>query len=248
MGFGNNLPILFLFGTERPTIFRMSDLTTYIDLYCERTAIGFINEPLNALSNLSFIVAGWWNWQKIRAESGKRFAAVLSALVALIGVGSFAFHTLPSRLTQWLDVGPIWFFSLACGVAVVHILAGRRWRKTVVITGLALIVLIGLFVFTGEVITATPPVDAVRPFNGSMQYLPVILALLLACVSATLTRHQAAFYLWSATGLFTAALVFRTLDLGLCPALPFGTHFIWHVLTGVTAGVLVRLVARSDIQ
>ena len=35
--------------------------------------------------------------------------------------------------------------------------------------------------------------------------------------------------------LFTFSLLFRTLDMGLCSQIPFGTHFLWHMCN---AGVL----------
>ena len=34
-----------------------------IDLYCERTAPGLWEEPINALTNLSFFVAAWFAWR-----------------------------------------------------------------------------------------------------------------------------------------------------------------------------------------
>lgn len=36
---------------------------TLIDLYCERTAVGFWNEPINALSNIAFVVVAVLAWQ-----------------------------------------------------------------------------------------------------------------------------------------------------------------------------------------
>ena len=36
------------------------DLNRYIDIYCERTAVGLLNEPLNFFSNFAFIFAGFF--------------------------------------------------------------------------------------------------------------------------------------------------------------------------------------------
>ena len=36
------------------------DLQTRFDLYCERTGVEFWSEPVNALTNLAFVVAGLW--------------------------------------------------------------------------------------------------------------------------------------------------------------------------------------------
>jgi hypothetical protein len=34
-------------------------MDTYMDAYCERTAPGLLNEPLNAITNASFLIAAW---------------------------------------------------------------------------------------------------------------------------------------------------------------------------------------------
>ena len=66
-----------------------------IDLYCERTDASFWSEPLNALTNLAFLVAAILIARWARRERGRLSwdAAVLAALAALVGVGSFLFHT-----------------------------------------------------------------------------------------------------------------------------------------------------------
>jgi hypothetical protein len=37
----------------------------------------------------------------------------------------------------------------------------------------------------------------------------------------------------------------RTFDRALCPFLPFGTHFLWHVLNGLVLFLLLRIVLRA---
>ncbi|MFE9766429.1 hypothetical protein ACFYPC_18180 [Streptomyces sp. NPDC005808] len=43
---------------------------------------------------------------------------------------------------------------------------------------------------------------------------------------------------------FALALTARTVDEGICGALPLGTHFLWHTLDGV----LVFLVSRALVH
>ena len=218
----------------------MPDISAYIDLYCERTASGFMNEPVNAFSNASFVLAAWWNLRTMPTAMSSLGATLLCVLAALIGVGSFAFHTVPNTATQWLDVGAIWGFVVTFVVLLIHLATGHRWPLTVFFTAVGVSALVGFFVITGDAITANPGDADTDAFNGSLQYLPALLALLVFSALATFTHHRAKRYLWWATLLFIVALVFRTIDLSVCTNLPLGTHFLWHTLMGLMVGVLLR--------
>jgi len=224
----------------------MSDLSAFIDIYCERTAPGFLNEPFNALSNAAFLIAAWWNFTQIDPKHRVSMASGLCLLAALIGLGSFAFHTRPSLLTQWVDVIPIWLFVCGYATAAIYVATGRNLVKTVVIGVLGVAALVFLFLITGELVTAKPPGDKPSAVNGSLQYLPAVIALLVFSVLATVRSHPARTRLWIATGLFLLALFFRTIDLTVCRELPIGTHVLWHLLNGVMIAVLLRGFIQSS--
>jgi hypothetical protein len=61
--------------------------------------------------------------------------------------------------------------------------------------------------------------------HGVLAYTPAFILLL--ALGVFHARHWAAgrFSLLAAAGVFAIALVFRTLDQEVCPALPIGTHF-----------------------
>ena len=87
--------------------------STPIDLYCERTDPSLWAEPVNALSNAAFLLAAlaaFMHWRRDGAGDAPSFALI--AVVALVGAGSFAFHTLATRGAMWLDVVPIGIFTL----------------------------------------------------------------------------------------------------------------------------------------
>ena len=85
----------------------------FIDLYCERTQLGFWNEPLNILSNLAFFIASLSLFYRIRTfQKVSKFYLFFSALIAVIGFGSIMFHAHPVPLTLWADVLPIFSFIL----------------------------------------------------------------------------------------------------------------------------------------
>lgn len=85
--------------------------STPIDLYCERVTPSFWAEPVNALSNMAFLIAAYAAFDLWRRE-GKDDPAILALIVVVtvVGLGSFAFHTLATRGAMLLDVTPIGFF------------------------------------------------------------------------------------------------------------------------------------------
>ena len=99
--------------SETPNRAMPTSLFDHIDLYCERLDAGLWAEPLNALSNLVFIIAGLWGVREVTRQRTGGFALLLAWWVVAIGVGSLAFHTFATRLTIWGDIVPIAGFTLA---------------------------------------------------------------------------------------------------------------------------------------
>jgi Ceramidase len=85
--------------------------STPVDLYCERVTPSFWAEPLNALSNIAFLIAAYAAYNLWRRD-GKGDPAILALIVVVVavGLGSFAFHTLATQGAMLLDVTPIGFF------------------------------------------------------------------------------------------------------------------------------------------
>src|SRR4028119_836097 len=82
-----------------------------MDAYCERVGTGILAEPLNAVSNVSFLLAAWAAW--VLAQRTGNLSAGVRALIALgasVGVGSILWHTVPTMLTLILDSVPILIF------------------------------------------------------------------------------------------------------------------------------------------
>ena len=82
-----------------------------MDAYCERVGMGLLAEPLNAVSNVSFLLAAWAAW--VLAQRTGNLSAGVRALIALgasVGVGSILWHTYPTMPTLVLDSVPILIF------------------------------------------------------------------------------------------------------------------------------------------
>ena len=210
----------------------MERLLTRIDGYCERLDPGYWAEPVNALTNLAFIVAALVMWCR---TAGVPMGRVLCAILFAIGVGSYLFHTHAQVWAAMADVIPIGLFIL------VYIFAINRdvWR-------LSLWPAVGVTALFIPYAAATVPLWAQVPVLGvSAGYMPVPT---LIVIYAFLLRHRApdlarGFVIGAA--ILIVSLLARSVDETLCPQIPLGTHFIWHVLNGVMLGWMIEVYRRS---
>jgi hypothetical protein len=206
-----------------------------IDNYCERTGPEFWSEPLNAITNLSFIVAGIVGLMLCRRHRADRFAQFLSWWAIVIGVGSGLFHTFANGLTLFADVLPIaGFILLFTWYALTRFLG-----LSVLPAGVTLVV---FYAVTIGMVALAP--DSLRTLtNGTIGYLPALLATLFFGGWLTRRRHPAAPYLLWGAGVFVVSATFRSIDFAVCDAFPIGTHFLWHTLNGILLGILTAAAA-----
>ena len=212
-----------------------------IDLYCERTAAGLWNEPLNLVTNLAFIVAGALAlrlWIRRRAAGGRGGwdLLVLVLLLFAIGIGSGLFHAYASPWSLFADVLPITLFINLYLVVFLVRVAGLRWFDV-----------IGFFILYQACNFGLLAMVSMDALNGSVGYVPALtfLAGMWAWLAAREDPLEGTFA--AACGLFVLSLTFRTLDIALCGTLTIGTHFLWHLLNGWLLYLLVAgLIRRGD--
>ena len=202
-----------------------------IDLYCERLAPGLLAEPLNAISNLAFLIAAW----SLRARLDPRRDADLlwlQCLLALVGCGSLIFHTVATRWASVLDVAFIAIFVLLyVHRALVRLFGWPAWRAAGALVGVLL---------TTAALAAALRLPAL---NGSELYLGPWLALIVLAVGCP---HAAAGrWLRLAAGLFALSMLFRSVDLRLCPLWPIGTHFGWHLNNALVLWCAMRAMLEA---
>jgi hypothetical protein len=202
--------------------------STPVDLYCERNDPSFWAEPVNALTNGMFLIAAALAFAQWR-RAGSRDLASLALIVVtvMIAFGSFAFHTLATRGAALADIVPIAVF-----VYGYFLLAMRRFLRLALIPAFAIVAafIAGSLVFSG----ALP-----RGFlNGSGGYLPALGAM--AAVGWLKRATAPGQAILAAAGVFAVSLALRSIDLLVCPAVPVGTHFLWHSLNAVVLYILLR--------
>ena len=138
-----------------------------VDGYCERTSAALWAEPVNALSNIGFLVAAWLCWRmvhRVRDEGARLLAGVL----AVIGIGSFLFHTVAEAWAGVADVVPIVLFILIyLYLATVRLFGAPVWAGLVA-AGVYVPVSAGLARGIGMV---------TGPMNGSIGYVPVVVVI-----------------------------------------------------------------------
>ncbi|MDN3718388.1 ceramidase domain-containing protein [Roseibium salinum] len=141
-------------------------LTDRIDYYCERIAPEFWSEPLNAVTNATFLVAALLAYLMWRRKTPDDTAGLLLiGIVFATGLGSFLFHTFATRWAMLADVIPIaLFIHVYLFFALKRFLAMPWWA--------ALAVVIGFF-------AASPPAAGlIAPLIGSSAgYVPALLAI-----------------------------------------------------------------------
>lgn len=217
------------------------DWTAPVDIYCERMGPEFWAEPINALTNLSFILAAIWAGWAMRARGVRSVPiAILTVLAFCIGVGSFLFHTYAQAWAGLADVAPIWLFVLIYILTCVHVVAGVSWPR--VLVGFA--VLVGAITALVSLVELPGLPQAPAWMNGSEQYLPAVAAMLFFTAMALIRSHPLRWWFTGATALFLVSLSFRTLDVHICPSLHLGTHFLWHTLNGAVIALLLQALIR----
>ncbi len=206
----------------------------YIDIYCERTAPGLWEEPLNAVTNLAFAIAALALARMLLAGERKRRRDAVCwtfvALIAAIGVGSGLFHTVARRWAMLADVIPIAIFILL----YVWFALRRFARAPAWLAGAGVAAVLA-------VAAAVPPLTGFR--GGS--YVAALTALIVIGTWLVRARaHPAGPALLGAAAVFAVSLSLRTADVPLCAAFPAGTHFAWHILNAVVLFLVGRAMIR----
>lgn len=212
------------------------ELCQSVDLYCERIDPAFDSELINAFSSLVYPIAAaaaFFYWQNSRSIGNHGAILTLIVLMAAIGVGSGMFHILATHWAMWADVTPI----LAFMVLYLWLIFSRffNWSFGLIVVALAGFVGLTLFLHIG--------IPHATLWGGAM-YLPALILILLLGVAMSERWPLAGRKLLEAAGVFAVAFFLHAIDMRFCAANPAGTHFLWHIMTGVVLFMLMRLLIR----
>ena len=228
-------------------------LGEHVFLYCERGTNGaLLAEPINAASNAGFLLAGLIGLVLVFRRPKEEQSAdlfLIAALIVLIGLGSLAFHLFATQAMELADVVPIGVFMLVyLGFALNRLLCVPPGWTVLIVIGFAAIVSVStqLKCWAGAVGFPGPEViGATECLNGSIGYLPALLAMFIVGALLRERGHRAAPYILWAAVIFTVSVGLRSLDMALCGTLTFdgrkiGTHFAWHLLNALALFLLFK--------
>lgn len=201
--------------------------------YCERLGPEFWAEPINAISNLSFIIAALFAYQLGQRLKVKTFGFYWMILTLFaIGIGSFLFHTFANFWSMYADILPINLFQL--GFIIIY--GGVIGRKTGISSIGGSLLSLAAFI----VLTIGFAEFSADTLNGSITYFSAYISLLLLGIYHARTFREEQYTLLLATACFTLSLIFRSFDIVLCDRFSIGTHFIWHLLNGYVLYLIIK--------
>jgi hypothetical protein len=163
---------------------------------------------------------------------------MITVMIVAIGIGSFLFHTMPTVVTRWLDIGPIFVFQL--------LFLGLYSRRVINLSVAGSGILLLVFLATAVVASLFPEV-----INGSLIYAPALLVVFVLSAYHYQSRKLERHLLLAVASVFLLSVVLRSVDIKICPRFETGTHFLWHVLNALVIylamrALLVNLSTGSD--
>lgn len=204
------------------------ELLREIDGYCERLEPGYWAEPVNAVTNLAFVIAALIMWRRSR---GVPIARALCVILGCIGVGSYLFHTHAQVWAAMADVIPIALFILLYLFAINRDVLGLPWWVALIATAL----------FLPYAALTVPVWERVPILGMSAGYVPVPVLIVIYAVFLWSRHPQLARGFAIGAGILILSLLARSVDESLCAQLPVGTHFGWHLLNAVMLGWMIAV-------
>ena len=180
-------------------------------------------------------------WRTLgRREYTDSWEKIVIILAGIIGIGSLLFHTFATSWAHQADIIPIWLFVASYTMLIIYRLSAESVGRSIMAILLVAAAMLALRALISKYHVAKVIPDQIL-LNGSLQYLPVLVALIAFTLLAHVNKHAVRNYLLAASISFLAALAFRSVDIAACTAtLGHGTHFLWHLLNGVVVGTLLH--------
>lgn len=212
-------------------------LNHYIDIYCERLEPGLLAEPVNAVTNLAFFVAGFFALQLARSENALNWrSGLLITLIFAMGVGSTLFHTFAVLWAMMADVLPILTFQIVFIVCYAQKIIKLKFPLCQVPVALFIITMVGFMQLPREWL------------NGTLEYAPALIFVTGLGVYHLKHARREKWGLLAAAGTFVVSMTFRSIDMQVCEALPLGTHFLWHCLNGLVLYLATRAYILNALK
>jgi hypothetical protein len=207
----------------------------------------FMAEPVNTITNAFIILSAILAFRQVqKARIG--WPAELTILLFLLfatGVGSFAWHAFRTRTALAFDAIP--------GLLFLFVFTGF-WVRRLLGAGPAILAVAGLIAAAvGSIWLAASLIPGFRALPPALTLLPAYAAIsalgvALVIVSASRLGVGPARTVSIALICAVAAAICRSVDLAACRVVPFGTHFLWHILLSLAAYLAISMLVRVRLQ
>ena len=176
-------------------------------------------------------------WRRVRGH-GMLMAMALVAVLALIGIGSFLFHTHAQGWAAVADITPILAFIL------IYLFAVNRdvWE----LHPLFALVLTALFIPYAAL--TIPMFQWMHILGGSAAYAPLPPLILIYAILLRRKVPDTARGLAIGAAILIVSITFRVMDEPFCVRLPMGTHFMWHILNAIMLGWMIEVYRRAIVS
>lgn len=212
-------------------------------IYCERGfEQGLFVEPSNAFSNLAYVIAGFLAYRMLKSNQiTDRKLLLLPWLLLIIGIGSFIYHTERNVITLLFDAIPLFFFILYILFLVLEEIQRSKLKAAIVLLG---------FIVIEIFLTIYIPKEF---FNGSIRHITaVFFCSLIGLIAYKKFGNKIIKPLLLVISLYALAIIFRSVDMIVCPFIPIGAHFLWHILAALSTYQAIALVttikSESELQ
>ena len=209
-------------------------------MYAETDLSAFVSEPWNAISSLAIALPSlyWairlrWNFK----EYG--FLFFLMPLLFLGGTGSLLYHAFrASKLLLWMDVYPTVVVTLSVSIYFWDKVLAKRWQVASIILPFTL-----TRYFMYDIVSARLAVNLNYLFTGILIFLPILIFL-----ARNERKHATPVFI--SVVFLSLSLLMRRIDYAMAEVIPMGSHFLWHIFSGIGAFYLAKflyLIRRDEL-
>lgn len=212
-------------------------------IYCETGHPWlYMAEPVNTLTNIFIILAALFAYLRIR-NSRIGFPMDISVLLFLlvtVGIGSFLWHGLRASWALALDAIPgVLFLVVIAGFWIRMLFGGIAGFFGAIAMILAAYLSIVVWFYVG-----VPP-----HMPPNFLFAPAFVTIaIIGSFLVYVTNHQYGSRTAQIGGAVlicgVLAATFRSIDPLTCAVIPFGTHFLWHILLATAAYLGIRMLVR----
>jgi hypothetical protein len=207
-------------------------------IYAETNLDHFIAEPWNAISSLAIVLPALY-WAFYLRFQFKKYSFIYFGIPLLIagGIGSTLYHAFrSSSFFLVMDVLPTAILTLSVGIYFWVKVLPKWWQSLFIVVPVTL----GRF-WLFQLLPGELAVNISYFLTGTLIFFPVLLYLIK-------TRLKHVIDILLSVSSLSISLVFRERDQVLTDLFPMGTHFLWHILSGVGAFYLARYLYKIRVD